>query len=135
MGTLRGTLLFLLSYLYYLVYQTWSCTLVQVSVVQSSASTPSTSVSPPPPPPPHTHTMLAGKRAGVSEKSLCMGEPLPIFFFSVLTWSFSNFPSMCIMYRGTNALVYKFVQVFGWELFKHLIGGAPSRSAQSYQPL
>ena len=105
---------------------------MQVSVVQSSASNPPTSVSPPP----HTHTLCwLGKGLGVSEKSLCMGEPLPIFFFSVLTWSFSNFPSMCIMYRGTNALVYKFVQVFGWELFKHLIGAAPSRSAQSYQPL
>ena len=62
-------------YLYYLVYQTWSCTLVQVSVVQSSASTPPTSVFPPPP----THTL--GKGLGVNEKSLCMGEPLPNFFF------------------------------------------------------
>ena len=66
-------------YLYYLVYQTWSCTLVQVSVVQSSASTPPTSVSPPPPP--HTHTLCwLGKGLGVNEKSLCMGEPLPNFF-------------------------------------------------------
>ena len=79
--------------------------------------------------------MLAGKRAGGERKIIMYGGTPAHFFFSVLTWSFSNFPSMCIMYRGTNALVYKFVQVFGWELFKHLIGGAPSRSAQSYQPL
>ena len=57
---------------------------MQVSVVQSSASTQPTSVSPPPHPP-HTHFMLAGKRAGVNEKSLCMGEPLPNFFSSVLS--------------------------------------------------
>ena len=81
-------------YLYYLVYQTWTCTLVQVSVVQSSASTPPTSVPP-------THTMLAGKRAGGERKIIMYGGTPAHFFFSVLTWSFSNFPSMCIMYGGT----------------------------------
>ena len=76
-GNIKRYAIILTIYLYYLVYQTWSCTLVQVSVVQSSANTPPPSLSPPPP---HTHFMLAGKRAGGEEKSLCMGEPLPNFF-------------------------------------------------------
>ena len=66
--------------LYYLVYQTWSCTLVQVSVVQSSASTPPTSV--PPPTHTHTHFMLAGKRAG-GERKIIMYGGTPAQFFSV----------------------------------------------------
>ena len=96
-GNIKRYALILTIYLYYLVYQTWSCTLVQVSVVQSSASTPPpTSV-----PPPNTHFMLAGKRAGGERKIIMYGgNPCPIFFFSVLTWSFSNFPSMCIMNKG-----------------------------------
>ena len=53
--------------------------MVQVSVVQSSASTPPTSVSPPPP---HTHTMLAGKRAG-GERKIIMYGGTPAHFFSV----------------------------------------------------
>ena len=61
--------------LYYLVYQTWSCTLVQVSVVQSSASTLPTSVSPPP------HLMLAGKRAGGEQKIIMYGGTPAQFFF------------------------------------------------------
>ena len=62
-------------YLYYLVYQTWSCTLVQVSVVQSSASTPPTSVSP------HTHFNMAGKRAGGERKIIMYGGTPAQFFF------------------------------------------------------
>ena len=65
-------------YLYYLVYQNWSCTLVLVSVVHSSASIPPTSVSPPPPP---THTMLAGKRAGGERKIIMYGGTPAQFFF------------------------------------------------------
>ena len=95
-GNIKRYAFILTIYLYYLVYQTWSCTLMQVSVVQSSASTPPTSVSPP-----HTHTMLAGKRAGGERKIIMYGGTPAQFFFSVLTSSFSNFPSMCIMYRGT----------------------------------
>ena len=66
---------------------------MQVSVVQSSASTPPTSVSPPPP---HTHFMLAGKRAGGERKIIMYGGTPAQFFFSVLTWSFSNFPDFVI---------------------------------------
>ena len=53
--------------------------MVQVSVVQSSASTPPTSVSPPP----HTHFMLAGKRAGGERKIIMYGGTPAQFFFSV----------------------------------------------------
>ena len=51
---------------------------MQVSVVQSSASTPPTSVSPPTP---HTHFMLAGKRAGGERKIIMYGgTPAQLFF-------------------------------------------------------
>ena len=94
-GNIKRYAFILTIYLYYLVYQTWSCTLVKVSVVQSSASTPPTSVSP------HTNFMLAGERAGGERKIIMYGGTPAQFFFSVLTWSFSNFPSVCIMNRGT----------------------------------
>ena len=75
-GNIKRYAFILTIYLYYLVYQTWSCTLVQVSVVQSSASTPPTSVSPP-------HFMLAGKRAGGERKIIMYGGTPAQFFFSV----------------------------------------------------
>ena len=66
-------------YLHYLVYQTWSCTKVHVSVVQSSASTPPISVSPPPPP---THTHYVGWKKGWGERKIIMygGTPAQFFF-------------------------------------------------------
>ena len=104
---------------------------MQVSVVQSSASTSPASVSPPPPPHTHTHThthfMLAGKRAGGERKII-------MYVFQCVDLVIFQFSKHVHHVQG-NTLVYKFVQVFGKELFKHLIGGAPSRSAQSYQPL
>ena len=65
-------------YLYYLVYQTWSCTLVQISVVQSSASTPPTSVSPPT----HTHIHYVSWEKGWGERKIIMygGTPTQFFF-------------------------------------------------------
>ena len=83
-GNIKRYAFILTIYLYYLVYQTWSCTLVQVSVVQSSENTPPASVSSPPPPPPHTHThththfMLAGKRAGGERKIIMYGTGFPL---------------------------------------------------------
>ena len=77
-GNIKRYAFILTIFLYYLVYQTWSCTLVQVSVVQVPNPL---LLSPPPPPPPPTHTLCwLGKGLGVNEKSLCMGEPLPNFF-------------------------------------------------------
>ena len=92
-------------YLYYLVYQTWTCTLVQVSVVQSSASTPPTSVPP-------THTMLAGKRAGGERKIIMYGGTPAQFFFQCVDLVIFQF-SKHVHHVWGNALVYKFVQVFG----------------------
>ena len=87
-GNIKRYAFILTIYLYYLVYQTWS-SLVQVLVVQSSASTPSTSVSPPPPPP--THTLYVGWEKGWGERKIIMYGGTPAqFFFSVLTWSFSK---------------------------------------------
>ena len=77
-GNIKKKAFILTIYIYYLVYQTWSCTLVQVSIVQSSASIPPDFC------PPHTLFWL-GKGLGVKIKSLCIGEPLPNFLFSVLT--------------------------------------------------
>ena len=114
MGTLRGTLFILTIYLYYLVYQTWSCTLVQVSVVQSSASTP-------PPPllsPPHTHTLCwLGKGLMVNEKSLCMGEPLPIFFQCVDLVIFQACASCigeCFSVQICASVWLGIIQAFNW---------------------
>ena len=76
-GNIKRYAFILTIYLYYLVYQTWSCTLVQVSVVQSSENTPPASVSPPT----HTHFMLAGKRAGGERKIIMYGGTPAQFFF------------------------------------------------------
>ena len=110
-------------YLYYLVYQNWSCTLVLVSVVHSSASTPPTSVSPPPPPT-HTHTLCwLGKGLGVNEKSLCMGEPLPNFFFVCRLGHFPIFQACasCIGERYSVQICASvwlgIIQAFNWWCF------------------
>ena len=104
-------------YLYYLVYQTWSCTLVQVSVVQSSASTPPTSVSPPPPP--HTHTLYVGWEKGWGEQKIIMyGETPAQFFFSVMTFPIFQACASCIGERFSVQICVSvwlgIIQAFNW---------------------
>ena len=96
---------------------------MQVSVVQSSASTPSASVPPPPPPPPpHTHTLYVGWEKGGGERKIIMYGGTPAqFFFSVLTWSFSNFFQACASCIGERFSVQicasvwlGIIQAFNW---------------------
>ena len=49
----------------------------------------------------YPHFMLAGERAGVNKKSLCVGEPLPNFFCQCVnlviftSWSFQECMPFC----------------------------------------
>ena len=116
-GNIKGYAFILTIYLYFLVYQTWSCTLVQVSVVQSSASTPPTSVSPPPPPP-HTHTLCwLGKGLGVNENHYVWGTPAQFFFQCVDLVIFQACAS-CIGERFSGQMCVSvwlgIIQAFNW---------------------